>query len=80
MAPSHLETGAMVYLANVEPRRVQRGTVGIIQAARSRQTSPNAASEYSPETAFLHGTHLRPSGTAHLKSFPSEKMKRGHYV
>jgi hypothetical protein len=71
----------MVYLADPESRRVMRGTVGIVQAAGFHlQTLTNAASKQSLETAFLLDSASCPSGTTHLKSFPSEKMKRGHYV
>jgi hypothetical protein len=71
----------MVYLANVESCRVMRGTVGFVQAAETHlQTLTNAASKQSLETAFLLDSESCPSGTTHLKSFPSEKMKRGHYV
>jgi hypothetical protein len=74
MAPPHFQTGAMVYLANRKPSRGMRGVVS------SLWLSPNAGSEQSLETAFVHGFDSRPSGTAHLKSFPSENTKRGQYV
>lgn len=72
MAPPHSETGAMVYLANLESRPVMRGLV-------SCQTS-TAASKHTLETAFLFGSDTCLPVTSHLKSFPSEKTKRGHYV
>jgi hypothetical protein len=74
MAPLHFQTGAMVYLANQKPSRGMRGVVS------SLWLLPNADSEQSLETAFAHGFNSRQSGTAHLKSFPSEKTKRGQYV
>jgi hypothetical protein len=88
MAPSYSDTGAMVYLANSRPRRDMRGVVARRRAvasgrvvARGRVVSTvsmphDAASEHELETAFA----FRLTGAAHLKSFPSEKTKRGHYV
>jgi len=70
----------MVYLAHVAPRRVMRGTVGSIQPASHLQTATSAASKHSLETAFFFGSHACLSGESPLKSFPSEKMKRGFYV
>ena len=80
MAPSHNAFGAMVYLADVESRRVLRGPVGCIQPTSGLQTPKDAASEHSLGTAFLHGSNPYRSGTTHPKSFPSENTKRGHYV
>jgi hypothetical protein len=82
MAPSYSDTGAMVYLAISKPRRDMRGAVARGQVAAQGRTvihvSPayNAASEQCLETASAFWL----SGATHLKSFPSEKMKRGHYV
>ena len=77
MAPSHSETGAMVYLANCNPRRGIRGVVVCKQTDITLRFPPNnAVFELSLETAFA----FLPAGTTHLKSFPSEKTKRGHYV
>ena len=80
MAPSYSDRGAVVYLADVEPRQVMRGLVGFIQPACRLQTAINAASKHSLETAFLFGSDTCLPVTSPLKSFPSEKMKRGHYV
>ena len=79
MAPLHPAFGAMVYLANLQSRQGLRGTVGSLQAASHAQIL-NAASEHMLETAFLYGSNPCHSGTAQPTSFPSEKMKRGHYV
>jgi hypothetical protein len=80
MAPSHPETGAMVYLADFESCRGIRGTVGFVQTVFHLPTPTDAASKLSLETAFSHASNSCRSGDTHLKSFPSEKMKRGHYV
>ena len=80
MAPSHHELGAMVYLADVGPCRVIRGTVGFVQAASQLQTPVHAASMHLLETAFLRVSKTGRTDTTHTTSFPSEKMKRGHYV
>lgn len=80
MAPSHSDRGAMVYLADAESRRVMRGPVGFIQSASTFRLNQNAASEHSLETAFLFGSDTCLPVTSPLKSFPSEKTKRGHYV
>ena len=72
MAPSYYAVGAMVYLADVESRRVLRGTVGFLQAVLHLQTPTNAASKHSLGTAFLLGSNPCPSGP-HLKSFLSEQ-------
>jgi len=80
MAPSHSELGAMVYLADDESRRVLRGPVGFIPSAYRLQTSTNAALEPLAQDGVSLWSESLPSGPAHLKSFPSEKTKRGHYV
>jgi len=80
MAPLHSAFGAMVYLANLQSRRGLRGTVGFLQAASQLQTKTDAASKHSFETALLYGSKSCDSGTAQPSSFPSDKMKRGHYV
>ena len=80
MAPSHHELGAMVYLADVQSCRVMCGTVGFVQAAAHLQTPTHAASKLSLETAFLRESKTRSIGSTDTTSFPSEKMKRGHYV
>ena len=80
MAPSYFATGVMVYLAPAAPRRVMRGLVGSFQPAFHLQTANNAASKHSLETAFFFGSDTCLPVTSPLKSFPSEKTKRGHYV
>lgn len=76
MAPSHSEFGAMVYLADVESRRVLRGPVGFIPSAFRLQTSTNAALELLAQDGVSLWSESLPIRSGAPEKFPKRKNEK----